>query len=55
MAREERVFRPATVRRLRAPDELDELPRFTPPQGWLALLAAAAVAAAAAAWALAGA
>lgn len=54
MRAEDRVFRPAAVRRLGAADELDALPAFTPPHEWLALAAAGLLLAAALAWGLLG-
>lgn len=55
MSRDEQVFRPAAVRRLRGADERDELPRFAAPARWLAVLGVLLAVAAALAWTMAGA
>jgi hypothetical protein len=54
MAAEERVFRPAALRRLAEADERGELPAFTPPHEWLAVGAIGLLLAAALAWGFLG-
>jgi hypothetical protein len=54
MRAEERVYRPAAVRRLAAGDALDDLPRFVPAHEWLAVAAAGLLLAAALAWGVFG-
>jgi hypothetical protein len=54
VAAEERVFRPAALRRLAEADERGELPAFTPPHEWLAVAAVGVLLAAALAWGFLG-